>query len=177
MLYVKMSHMNSEYKELQVAIEIATETAVKELFNSTNENFYYCCLITSGEAHSPILSAWSVEALEEIFKNDPEAGALKWSYADSPYCFFGETHFTPVQQLFLSRPSLDSSKTEFHTRITAMENALKELDSKGLFGKGTNRNKIYINVEVVPPDYTNTERARRLNPPAAIKLWLQEAAV
>ena len=33
-----------------------------------------------------------------------------------------------------------------------------------------------INVEVVPPDHTNTERAIRLNPPEAITQWLADAA-
>tara|TARA_R100000988_G_scaffold7577_1_gene4444 strand:- start:373 stop:525 length:153 start_codon:yes stop_codon:yes gene_type:complete len=30
--------------------------------------------------------------------------------------------------------------------------------------------------EVMPPDPTNTERARRLNPPAALTRWLEEVA-
>jgi len=33
-----------------------------------------------------------------------------------------------------------------------------------------------VNVEVMPPDATNVERAIRLNPPAALADWLSEAA-
>jgi hypothetical protein len=33
-----------------------------------------------------------------------------------------------------------------------------------------------INVEVMPPDSSNTVRAIRLNPPEAVKEWLKEAA-
>jgi len=168
--------MESDYKELQTAIETATESAVSELFNSTKENFYYCCLITTGEAHCPLLSAWSVEALRGMAQTDSDAEDIKWSYADSPYCQFGDSFFEPVQKLFFQRPSLESSETEYCTRLAAMEGALKALDGKGLFGKGNDRHKIYVNVEVMPPDYTNTERAIRLNPPEAIKVWLQEAA-
>ncbi len=168
--------MNSTDSELQTAIETATELAVSELVGSTSEIFYYCCLITTGEAHSPFISAWSREALKRATNTDMEESLVKWSYADSPYCFYGEAYFEPVNELFLLRPSLDSNENEYQARLTVMENALKALDSKGLFGKGVERNAIYINVEVMPPDYTNTERAIRLNPPEAIKVWLQEAA-
>jgi hypothetical protein len=35
---------------------------------------------------------------------------------------------------------------------------------------------VVVNVEVVPPDRTNTERARRLNPEGALSRWIAEAA-
>ena len=168
--------METNNGRLQAAIEIATESAVTELFKSTKERFYYCCLITTGEANCPYLSAWSVEALSSTAKTASEAAEIKWSYADSPYCFFGESYFEQVRKLFLLRSSIESSETEYENRLGVMESALKALDSKGLFGKDHHRNKLYINVEVVPPDYTNTERAIRLNPPEAISEWLQEAA-
>jgi hypothetical protein len=50
------------------------------------------------------------------------------------------------------------------------------LDGEGLFGRGAARSQIVINVEVAPPDSTNTERAVRLNPPEAVGTWLAEAA-
>ena len=44
------------------------------------------------------------------------------------------------------------------------------------FIREMNRLGIVINVEVMPPDYTNTERALRLNPRQALDAWLAEAA-
>ena len=60
--------------------------------------------------------------------------------------------------------------------MSAMEEAMARLDQAGLFGTGSKRAHIVINVEVMPPDYTNTERAKRLNPPEALVDWLKEAA-
>jgi hypothetical protein len=57
-----------------------------------------------------------------------------------------------------------------------MEAALSEADAAGTFGSGIEREQIVINVEVMPPDHSNTERAIRLNPPAALTEWLVEAA-
>ena len=53
---------------------------------------------------------------------------------------------------------------------------MKRLDNKGLFGEGEKRKNIVINVEVMPPDYTNTERALRLNPSESLTEWLATAA-
>jgi hypothetical protein len=46
------------------------------------------------------------------------------------------------------------------------------------FGEGEKRRSTVISVEVMPPDYTNTERALRLNPRGALLTeWLATAAV
>ena len=45
-----------------------------------------------------------------------------------------------------------------------------------MFGQGEQRLNIVINAEFMPPDYTNTERALRLNPQETLKEWLEEAA-
>lgn len=171
--------------DLVNAIEIAARTAIKELFARHPGRFYYLSLVTTGEAHPPVLAAWSEEALEEAVKgtddrNDARWG-LKWSYADSPFYCFGEHHFEHVNRLFDLRPdihSLDGEEriAEYGLRLRAMEEALLRLDQQGVFGTGGERLKIVINVEVVPPDFTNTQRAKRLNPPEAIRCWLEEAA-
>ncbi|MBQ5560883.1 MAG: DUF4303 domain-containing protein, partial [Lachnospiraceae bacterium] len=49
-------------------------------------------------------------------------------------------------------------------------------DAKGIFGRGKQRLDIVINAEFMPPDYTNTERALRLNPKEALYEWLEEIA-
>jgi Domain of unknown function (DUF4303) len=50
--------------ELTSAIENAARKAISSLFKEHPENIYYVSLITDGEGNSPILSAWSREALE-----------------------------------------------------------------------------------------------------------------
>ena len=54
-----------------------------------------------------------------------------------------------------------------------MEEALKRLDKKGIFGTGDNRKKIVITAEVVPPDYANTARVQRLNPDGIVQEWFE----
>ncbi len=169
--------MQVSESQLEEGVYIASKKAIASLFSSNDHRFYYCCLITTGEAHSPLLSAWSYEALEEACKSEQCVPAeVKWSYADSPFCFFGEHYFEDLKALFNERPAVSSSNNEYSIRLHAMESALGKLDSEGIFGLGEERNSIYINVEVMPPDYTNTERAVRLNPQNAIQQWLEEAA-
>lgn len=49
---------------------------------------------------------------------------------------------------------------EFNFRINVMEEALHRCDMKGIFSLNQARSEIMINVEVLPPDYTNTIRAK-----------------
>ena len=169
------------------AIAEATQKAAETLFaEGSGHHFYYFTLITDGEGHAPFVSAWSHEALEKASGDalDPkqEASYLKWSYADSPYCFFGEDFFSRVTELFAARPEMthemssEEWRQEFEIRVNAMEQALRRLDESGVFGRGEARLGIVINVEVVPPDHSNTQRAQRLNPPSALPDWLVEIA-
>ena len=172
--------------ELADTIESATKKAVTDLFKShPRDHFYYLSLITVGDAFPPNLAAWSEEALEDAVKNefdieDARKG-LKWSYSDSPGFCYGDEHFGDVRKLFAMRPGIDSIhsaawEAEYELRLRAMETAMRNLDEQGLFGTGERRLNIVVNVEVMPPDYTNTQRAKRLNPPEAIRVWLEEAA-
>jgi hypothetical protein len=173
--------------EMIDAITIAARSAVSELFrNYPDHRFYYCSLITSGAGHAPALSAWSRESLVrrayELALEPEELVSLKWSHADSPFVCYGDHHFEPVRRLFEMRPGLqadgpqDAWDAEVELRIEVMEAAMARLDAEGLFGTGTKRAEIVIIVEVMPPDYTNTQRAFRLNPRAALEEWLAEAA-
>lgn len=169
-------------EELAKAVEVATSGAVSELFHSyPSHTFYYCALITTGEALAPVMTAWSYEMLKESATSSGEAeDELKWSYADSPVYCFGERHFDAVKSLFRKRPpvNVDSGycALEHASRLAAMELALARVDAQGLFGAGARRNEIYINVEIMPPDFSNVERALRLNPREAIVEWLRDAA-
>ena len=60
--------------------------------------------------------------------------------------------------------------------LDCMERVMSELDQEGIFGTGEKRRKIMVNAEVMPPDYTNTDRALRLNEKEDIRDWLEEAA-
>src|SRR5690606_28991837 len=106
---------------------------------------------------------------------------LKWSHADSPYYGYGEKYFAEVKRLFQARPTPsfeddDAWAAEHSLRLAAMESAMAQLDHEGLFGVGRGRLEVVINAEVMPPDYSNVGRARRLNPPEALREWLTEAA-
>ncbi len=168
---------------LSLAIEAATLAAVERLFSEHPEHhFYYLSLITTGEASAPILSAWSKEALDSavVASHDPEKARknLKWSYADSPYMAFANEYFDEIRRVFALRPAMDEENwnAEYEIRLRAMETAIKRLDERGLFGAGAERLGIVVNVEVMSPDFTNTLRALRLNPVAALMEWLEEAA-
>jgi hypothetical protein len=168
----------SSENELKQEIKDAVQKSVNDLFN-INENFYYVVLVTTGEAHSPILSAWSTEALNKY--NDID---IKWSYADSPYFNYGKEYFEKVNRLFSLRPLMNENMTEnewneeYNLRLNAMENAMKELDDENIFERKDKRKNMIINVEVMPPDYENTERALRLNNKEILKEildeWLEE---
>lgn len=173
-------------EELAIPIADAARTAIEELFRENEDDtFYYCSLITTGEGHTPCLTAWSKEKWEEAVEaeggGDDLAAELKWSYADSPFCFFGEARFEQVKRILIGRSeSKDCDSTsdpnELEFRLKAMELAMTKLDGEGLFGSGRDRLQIVVNAEVMPPDHTNVERAKRLNPEQALSVWLQEAA-
>lgn len=168
--------------DLISAIESAAFLAISDLFSSHKESFYYCTLITTGEGLPPVLAAWSWEALNRETSKDPQLDVMwiKWSWADSPYLDYGSHYFNEVKNLILSRPRIADLKAssdrfdELKFRLDAMEEAMRNLDRRGLFGQGEERKKIVINAELVPPDYTNTETATRLNPPEALTDWLKE---
>jgi len=172
--------------DLRDAIVVAARSAFRSLFSLHHGNYYYCSLITTGEAHSPVVTAWSWEALENATRgaeNINEALFMtKWSYADSPYFAYGENFFAPVKELFRARPRISASMSddewshEFQLRLDAMEFAMTKLDREGMFGLGEDRNRIVVLVEVMPPDASNTERAIRLNPPGALVEWLADVS-
>ncbi len=103
---------------------------------------------------------------------------LKWNHSESPYFLYGQHHFERVRELFraMGVPSNEDMPGETEVRLAMMEKAMSRLDAEGLFGSGTKRLGIVVNVEVMPPDHTNVERALRLNPREALKEWMEEAA-
>jgi Domain of unknown function (DUF4303) len=170
--------------DLADAIAAAAQLAFRDLFAKHPERFYYCSLVTTGKAHAPFVAAWSHEALARKVAAGVSP-TVKWSYADSPYFAYGyEEYFDAVRAAFARRPAMEAVpygsnepwQAEYELRLAAMETAMARLDVEGLFGVGPERNEKVVLVEVMPPDHTNTERARRLNSPAALAAWLAEAA-
>lgn len=170
-------------KELTNRLEKIAEKSLRELFEKNKEEFYYCSLITDGEGHCPIISAWSYEALERVtslIESEEVKEEYKWSYADSPYFEYGSKYFEELQNDWEEHLEAELDDDEFdeeiEARIDMMEEVMKRLDEKGMFGKGKKRLGIVINAEFMPPEYSNTERAIRLNPKEAIEEWLEEVA-
>jgi hypothetical protein len=174
--------MDINIELLSIAIEKAAKSAFMKLF-ANKERYYYCVLLTTEDGLAPFISAWSIEALERLANEHSieYAKVRKWSYADSPYYNFGGEYFQTVKQLFNQRPNIDelnddSWAKELSIRLSAMEIAMKNLDDEGIFGINQPRENIYINVELMPPNSLNTERALRLNNRNNITDWLEEAA-
>ncbi|KOP78415.1 hypothetical protein AMS59_11130 [Lysinibacillus sp. FJAT-14745] len=173
--------MYNDLAKLVDEIAIAAEKSFLSLFQN-QESYYYCALVTTGEAVAPVISAWSLEALENISKkySKEDAQLIKWSYADSPYWNFGCENFETVRKLFNERvlDYTDEFKwyKEVEFRLEAMVLAMEKIDKKGVFSLNQPRSKVYVNVEVMPPDVTNTIRALRLNKKEDILGWLSEAA-
>lgn len=169
------------------------EKLTQELYNAVKiilrdmldnkEHYYYITLVTDGGANTPCISAWSYEALHRSSDDAEEQKEIKWSYADSPYCCWKQEEFEKVEALLLSRKNiwdLDSKafETEYNLRFEAMEAAMKRLDQEGIFNINQEREDVIVLVEIMPPDYTNTERAYRLNSEKSkiFSEWLEEAA-
>ena len=169
-----------EFKEqLTFAIADAVRNILPELYAS-GEHFYYITLVAIEEPTAFCLSAWSKEALDKV---DPEdAPYVKWSYADSPYNCIGQEHFSAVQAMLDERSLYDMDDDAFDAecelRLSAMETAMRLLDSEGLFAKNQPRDSVLVAAEIMPPDASNTERVSRLNDQktAIFREWLEEAA-
>lgn len=178
--------MEKIYNErLASALTSAAENAFKKLFSEHSENYYYCTLIMAEEG-TPFIAACSEESLDAVIKNagitDPEEILdYKWSYADSPYCAYGyDEFFGEIEKLHEELPNLNADDNDYEQQteiwLSSMEEAMKRLDKSGLFGNGEKRLNMVINAEIMPPDYSNTLRAKRLNPEKSLKKWLEEAA-
>jgi hypothetical protein len=153
-----------------------TRVAIRDLFERhPDEEFYYVTLISTGTI--PFLSAWSKQALERAAKGLPERmDLLKWSYADSPYCGYRSDDFDKLHRCFDEKRRDLDFLDYFELTLNVAEAVMHRLDLEGIFGTGPARERIFVGAEVMPPDYTNTQRARRLNPPAALAEWLAEIA-
>lgn len=175
--------MNILYNEdLVNCLEKAVRESIESLKKEFNENFYYYAFIID-EGGVPYISAWSYEALErigdEIDADDSESFEeelmeYKWSPCDSPYCAYKHEEFFKETDDMIRRKMDDLYfDKEFYVVINSMEEAMKRLDNLDFFCGDNYRHKIVISVEIMPPEYSNTERIKRLNPSEAIQEWLE----
>lgn len=169
------------------ALTEAARNAFTDLFRQhSEEHFYYCTLVLIEAQGCPAVSAMSEEALEAVVKKYKEEYGddtpedilrkeLKWSWADSPYCVYGEPYFAEVKKLTEQRDMIDFMQ-DYEFRMDSMEKVMAKLDREGIFGSGERRKRIVVAAEVMPPEAENTERVLRLNARENIKEWLEEAA-
>lgn len=167
-------------EELIEALAEAAGAAFASLKENTKEHFYFYVFVFDEGLH-PYISAWSYEALEKSMIEqqitDDEKSWWKWDSADSPYAVYGyDEFFGEVSELLDKRADglCDDELygIEWAVRIDSLEEAMKRLDSSGLFGTGKERERVVINVEQAPPDEDGSEynRALRLNPSSALLL-------
>lgn len=174
-------------EELAAVLVKAASNAFSSLKETHKEYFYYYAFIFD-EGLYPYISAWSYESLEKsIIDNDitdEDKNWWKWNYLDSPYVFYGDDEFfKEVYELLDKRASVLSDDelydVEWETRIASMEEAMRRLDQSGLFGIEEDRKNVVINVETAPPDYSEYERALRLNTSSSLLFeylkWCEKA--
>lgn len=169
--------MNNYNEQLVCLLENAVESTFKALLEK-NENFYYFALVID-ERFSPYISAWSYEAFEKFIQEHKVSDVTKrleykWSIFESPYVRFGhELYFRDVDKFFQENDYLSSSDFGSDVLIHSMEETMKRLDKKGLFGIGYERKRILISAEMATIEWSNAEIIKRLNPRETIQQWLK----
>lgn len=126
--------------------------------------------------NTPYISAMSREEFERRLAEDDEAE--KWDDSERAFFAWERERFARVGEMLSERAELRGTDEEYELQLSAMEEAMKQLDAEVIFAQNQPRSKIVVLVEVIPPDYTNTERAYRLNDSSTeiFEEWLEEAA-
>ena len=68
----------------------------------------------------------------------------------------------------------DEIEREFELRVSAMVQAMQKLDQEGIFSINQPREQVYINVECIPNDDSDVDRALLLNEAKNIQEWLKD---
>ena len=68
----------------------------------------------------------------------------------------------------------DEIEREFGLRVSAMIQAMQKLDQEGIFSINQLREQVYINVECIPNDNSDVDRALLLNEAKNIQEWLKD---
>ncbi|RII17823.1 hypothetical protein DSC45_13045 [Streptomyces sp. YIM 130001] len=154
---------------LTEAIAGAARKAIGRLRAEHAGPFCVYALVTTGEALRPYLSV----TLD---------GPQRWDLPDSPFAICGDEYLAPLDAVYAARGDLfdmqpEDEEAEYELRLASMEAALHTLVEEGVFGTGREREQTLLLVTTMPPDETDAEFARRLNPPGALlTAWLEEAS-
>jgi len=155
--------------ELAAVVADATESAIGELPTFVREQWCIVALITTGEALRPYLGV-------------TVHGSTRWDLADSEFAVAADDHLAGVTQAWDARGMLaemDSAAwaAAFDDRVATLEEALRILDVRGLFGRGDDRTRVLLQVATMPPDNCDVGFVRRLNPAGPLRdAWFAEAA-
>lgn len=142
---------------LVTIFETAAGKAFKALLEERGEeHFYYFALLNDGNWR-PYISAWSYEALNRFCDENEVEGEEREQKNFEAY----ETDKTMAD-------------AQWKTLLNSMEEAMRRLDQKGIFGTGGERDKAVIAVEIVPPVRSNYSRTERLNKNGLIREFLEE---
>ena len=172
---------------LVTILESAAGKAFKALQEEhMEEQFYYFAMLNDGNWR-PYISAWSREALECFYEEneveDGEKGWYRWSGVESPYMAYGWDEYFAEYEDFLFETEQkhceaddDTADAMWKTLLNSMEEAMRRLDQKGIFGTGAARDQVVIAVELVPPARSNYTRTERLNKSGLIREFLDENA-
>jgi uncharacterized protein DUF4303/putative pyrroloquinoline-quinone binding quinoprotein/WD40 domain-containing protein len=150
------------------------------------ENFYCFALFASGVVGVIEPTCMGEQALREAAQDAVDSAGsggslatrltqLRWSPVDTPYYLHGEEHFAEVQRLLDARPDPyelddDAAEAEVHARLEACFDALARLDREGLFGRGTDRDRVLVTVLQGDQSQGSLLRdARRLNPATVLQ--------
>ncbi|MFG2087540.1 MULTISPECIES: DUF4303 domain-containing protein [unclassified Spirillospora] len=178
-----------DVEELVARVADAARAAFTEAREKHPDDSFYCfALFTDAFAAYVLPTCMSEGGLAQVARHyaeesgrplDEEAASLRWAPVDSPHHMLGEEHFDGVLELLQSRGDpwqlVDKDERddeefddEVNLRFEACFRALALLDDEGLFGSGTVREQVVVNVlQGDQSDRSILGNARRLNPPAA----------
>ncbi len=146
----------------QAIIEAARATYVGLRNAHPNETFYSFALYINDDANDITASANTEEGLlrraKEYEKKQKKgikrhASILRWNPEDWSYHSAGDDQFEEAQKLLGTLPHIDDLDeddfaNEFDSRLALFIEALRTLDTEGLFGRGKERQKMTLLVAV-----------------------------
>lgn len=155
--------------ELTEIVAGAAERAIAQLPAVIRSRWCAVALVTTGETLRPYLCV-------------TVHGADLWDLAGSEFAVTGDEHFAAIAPAWDARgmlAELDDGtwEAEFDVRPATLEEALRMLDTRGVFGIGQERASVLLLVATMPPSTNDVGFARRLNPAGPLRdTWFTEAA-
>lgn len=160
------------------------------------ESFYCMGLFTCGLFSYLAPTAMTEEGLEIVarrYKAEPYYAeesleslrhSLRWSPCDSPLHLEGEEHFQEVndvmEEITWTLRQIDFERgwdefDEFVGRLhTLLVDVLSTVDGEGVFGVGSEREKLFVSMLMGDQDDSILRIGRRLNPPRTIEQFESE---